>query len=811
MLHDSTLHATQLAMPARADEPLMAFAYYVIIPTQQAASDTPLCLNVTDDSFEEMAELSFAPLHHRGSAHFRLSHNSATGGTQLLSRNSGKTIAPWNNRVVQVSLDAPQKHIADLDLVPVGQHQYQLCRAGQPRAKARVADGRELRVGARLEITETSGTPLTFYMVPATLYEWLDRGELPPRAYQNATELALRAALGGVLSFAGDKFSSVTEIPGGSMALSVVMSLIWPEKTLDAILQEFRRDLIEDMRRLMATEAMITATNLLLDNRRKYAMEYRDTKRMNIDASAHALPEAALRYAGDYGKAILGLLPGVMNADGTVVSPIAPEHDAKLKAGLAVYIQGALEHVVALQECALMGAFNPDNVIRFYPRSSDGRYLQAGADDQVKLVTAARERTQTMSLVMLADGALEHGDLVAFKANNGNYLSAWRGSMWQVVALRKERGEWETFRIHRLDGPGRVLAGDRVALMGSGGFCVSVDAGDSGKMTVNGPPEGKAQSFVVSHAGGGPTGAEVRSGSAIGLQAHTGRYLSAINGGGEDVLASSPHLSGWETFTLQRLSVGTTLRYGSWVAMRRPADGRFGGLATQGSAGAALCTSHARITPGTAFRVLGGPVGQALRNNDVFQLQAQDQRFVTANAAGELQSSSGGSAQAFNFHAEIVDGHASQLSVSGEPTDWIASYATSYAFNIQTMMMHLLLKRLDCTSWERNEVAKIRGYTVIMKENQVGRVLYRAMETHTADFKTTEAKMAAIKQDYQQHLGFNEVMVRLYPVHTMGRLSEMREATEALCNRLRRDIAYSTEFWRQSVLPDRSEWAVQPD
>ena len=34
---------------------------------------------------------------------------------------------------------------------------------------------------------------------------------------------------------------------------------------------------------------------------------------------------AALRCARDYGKTILGELPGVMHADGTVVSPIAPD------------------------------------------------------------------------------------------------------------------------------------------------------------------------------------------------------------------------------------------------------------------------------------------------------------------------------------------------------------------------------------------------------------------------------------------------------------------------------------------------------
>src|SRR5258708_22971610 len=97
------------------------------------------------------------------------------------------------------------------------------------------------------------------------------------------------------------------------------------------------------MRRLQARGERVGGTNKPLAPRRTYAMQYRDTKRMNIDRKDQlgALKTSAETYAKDFGAAILGLLPGLIPADGTTPTPIAPRYRGLIRAGLSRSVHAA--------------------------------------------------------------------------------------------------------------------------------------------------------------------------------------------------------------------------------------------------------------------------------------------------------------------------------------------------------------------------------------------------------------------------------------------------------------------------------------
>ncbi len=468
----STNTSASIAMPSRADEPINTISYYNIIPLEQSDPEHLLCLAIEGNGFEEGQRVILSTQLANGGAHFRLD-GSGRWGSYLRSRNSGKMLVPANGYALQMALKDEEAAEAELDLVPAGQHLYRICQKARPHIQARIGSA---TAGAPLEFTDAAPGTL-FYLAPATRFEWIDEGESGARNYQDSTELSLRAAIDGVLGFGGDKISEFTEIPGGAMILQMILPLIWPEKSLNEILEEFRKDLLEDMRRLMASEALVQATNTLLDTRRKYLMQYLDERRMKIDRPSNGLDQVAGSYADTFSQAILRLLPGIIGADGKINPLIAPEYIPLAKAGLNVYMQGAADHICALQERALMAAFNPANVSRFYPRSADRRFLEAGSSDRVRLEAQAPSRQKTLSLVNLVDDTLSHGDQVALKVSNGQYLSAFFGNMGPITAIRKTRGEWETFRIERRAGPGRIQAGDSIVLLCCQGFCVSATNG----------------------------------------------------------------------------------------------------------------------------------------------------------------------------------------------------------------------------------------------------------------------------------------------------------------------------------------------
>lgn len=795
-------NAVELPLPERADEPIASMQYYNIIPVLQADAANPVCLALEKDEFEEGVKVVFAPLSDAGHAHFRV-EGGRKDTYRLQSRNSGKVLYADIGTLIQFTHPQQDYSGAELDLIPCGKHRYRIATRANPKAQLR-AEGRDVPVaGSGLEVKPSDRAGLEFYLVPATRFVWLDTSDSYIRPHQDATEMILRKLADGVIGFASDKLKEMADIPGGSIILGGALSLLWPEKSLDETLQEFRKDLLQDMRNLQASDTLVKATNELIDVRKKYAMQYRDIKRADIDRAdaRSSTKETALRYADDFSKAILALLPGVTKDDGTINEPIPPELHSLVRAGLGTYVQGALDHLSALQERALLDSFDPANVIRFYAKTDDGRYFSAGTDDCLKLSQGARDRGRTPSLVNIVDGTVSHGDLIAFKVCNGNYMSAFFGNYGVPTAIRKKRTEWEIFRIERLAGAGRVEAGDRIALACSEGGYLSLDNAKTGEIGIGSISVGDNETFIFHRKDG--RGA-VRHGNRVGLQAANGQFLCALEGGGYGLRADRPQFADWETLTIERVTVGNILHYGNQVVIRRPTDGRFASVFFGADGLNPLKIENSKISKYSVFTVEGGPVGNTVGNGDKFQLRAVDNRYVTTNNSGALLAGT----TSTTFQAEIINGEPQALRTTGEPSDWIKSYVNTYAKNIYTMLTFLILKRFEKLHKERNEIAKVKGYVVIFEDRLIKRTLFRGMESSPKDFKFNDDWIEVIKNLYMNHTARNDVMIKHRPLMTFYRLGDVGKATDAMCLRLRRNLDVSTEFWRQAVIPDRTEWTL---
>lgn len=785
----------ELPLPERADEPLASQQYYHLVPVQQPDPDRPLCLAIERDEFEEYTRLVLAPKTADGNTHFRVEHGRRDI-RRLLSRNSGKTLYLANDKLVQFTHPQDDQTLAALKFVPSGRYRFRIACHGDESLQLRLEGG--MAAGSGLLMT-AGGPGLEFYFVPVTQFVWLDNGETRHGPYQDATEMILRKIADGALGFAGDKLSELADIPGGAMILNGVFSLIFPEKTIDEILAEFRQHLLEDMRRLQATDTLIKATNELIDTRKKFAMQYRSIRASDIDrADARAsLRETALRYADDYSRAILKLLPGVTKDDGSINVPIPEEHFALVKAGLSVYVQGAIDHIGALQERALLDAFDPACVTRSYAKNELGLHLEAGSDDRVRFGLSGRDRAKTLSLVNLVDGTLGHGDLIALKVSNGRYISSFFGNYGVITAIRKQRGQWETFRLVRVAGPGKLQVGDRIALAYEEGGYLSLDNDQTGELGVGSPTIGDKETFFVYQPG---SGGVIRSGAAIGLRASNNKYLCALEGGGGPVVADREHWAGWETLTIERVSVGSVLHYGNKVVIRRPTDGRFASLVKKDGL-RHLMVENSKISKDTVFTVTGGPDGREVSSGSVFQLQSSSGFYLRAGSLGDLLEND----VAGNFTAEILAGEQRALTV-GEPVDWIKSYIDTYTGNIHAMAIYLILKRIGRLHKQRDEIAKIGGYRVLLEDRLIGRTLFRGMESGPQDFKQSDEWIERISNLYKNHVAMDDMVFRYHPLLFVVQFGQIVAATDAMCKRLRRNPDVCTEFWRKAVLPDRAEW-----
>ena len=132
--------------------------------------------------------------------------------------------------------------------------------------------------------------------------------------------------------------------------------------------------------------------------------------------------------------------------------------------------------------------------------------------------------------------------------DTSQYLSA--GANGVLSASSNSAGASETFALTDING-GALESGDAVLLAStSGSYLSTTDA--NGTLAFSAKSAGDSETFlIVLVDADGAVGGAIGTGDRVALQTKSsGKYVSAINGGGGQVLANAPWDRAWETFTL---------------------------------------------------------------------------------------------------------------------------------------------------------------------------------------------------------------------------------------------------------------------
>jgi chitinase len=133
------------------------------------------------------------------------------------------------------------------------------------------------------------------------------------------------------------------------------------------------------------------------------------------------------------------------------------------------------------------------------------------------------------------------------------YLSATNGGGNALNAASTTVGTAETFQLTDVNG-GELVNGDEVFLAASGGQFVSVTNGGGDAVDVTATSPGPNETFVIIRIAGP---APILAGDHVALKTkQKAFYLSAIDGGGGNVLANGPAVKEWEDFIINGTTVG---------------------------------------------------------------------------------------------------------------------------------------------------------------------------------------------------------------------------------------------------------------
>jgi hypothetical protein len=157
-----------------------------------------------------------------------------------------------------------------------------------------------------------------------------------------------------------------------------------------------------------------------------------------------------------------------------------------------------------------------------------------------------------------SDGETDLGEQVSFATSvsttvtlkttvGQQYVTAENAGGGDVHANRPVAQGWETFTLSDLNG-GTLESGDLVTLAASDGHFVCAEGGGGGIVNATRTIPQDWETFRILKVGGVGT---IHNGDSFALQTKTkGLFVSALNGGGGDVVADRAQILGWETFVL---------------------------------------------------------------------------------------------------------------------------------------------------------------------------------------------------------------------------------------------------------------------
>ncbi len=152
---------------------------------------------------------------------------------------------------------------------------------------------------------------------------------------------------------------------------------------------------------------------------------------------------------------------------------------------------------------------------KVFLRASNGQYVVAegGGGGVVNANRSQAGAWETFTLIDKNGGPLVNGDPVNLRSANGPFVVAEGGGGREVLANRTVAGAWETFVILKVRGSSgtEIRHGDSVALKASNGQYVVAEGGGGGAVNANRNAIGAWETFTLGFA----AGSQPTTGSAV--------------------------------------------------------------------------------------------------------------------------------------------------------------------------------------------------------------------------------------------------------------------------------------------------------
>jgi hypothetical protein len=340
---------------------------------------------------------------------------------------------------------------------------------------------------------------MLFRVVPAPPSSWPDTPDLTMDKYRDPAEDYGRTVIGAVGMIAG----TLSGVPGGAAIFTAVFDRLWPagKVSMHDVLSQFREDILRDVKSLIAENATFQATGALRSAHEKYLITYINLRRAGIYGGSEltTAKQTALSTADNFSN-VLNFLS--LQKVGTKISE-TDQNVAMIRKGLPVYAICVAEYMNALQETALIHAYQPNLVLPDVRLRIRGQYMTSTSDrGAFTMATDNPLRVAVRLLNRNGSKTLKHGDTVVLRTPGGTNITAVNGGggALSVKTPASQIGKDETYVIERSDGgqTGQVInTNDKVVLrVANGANYVSAPAG-GGAVNAGGTLRGKPEVFTI--------------------------------------------------------------------------------------------------------------------------------------------------------------------------------------------------------------------------------------------------------------------------------------------------------------------------
>jgi hypothetical protein len=359
-------------------------------------------------------------------------------------------------------------------------------------------------VAARLHTETIPGIFFRLQVAPASA--WPDTPDLTMEKYRDPVEDMARTLTGGIFSLAGQGFSAATGIPGGGAVFTFLFDHLFPAQKVSQydLFNKFRADILRDVKNLIAEHAELQARGALQLAREHYLVNYLNSRRENMDGGDGFTQTKgyAIATADKYTLAMVFLS---LSRDTSGRIKETDQNISLVRAGLPVYAICVGEYINALQEVALLHAYQPKLALPDVWLKTRGQYVTATPADGVRYASTDKPLARALR-VLNRNGAqtLKHGDTVVLRSPVSTNVTAAGGGGGALEA-KTPASKIEAsavFTIERVSNPPSVAGqpigdGDSIALRASNGtYWVSAPDG-GGPLTAGGTRCGEHETFRI--------------------------------------------------------------------------------------------------------------------------------------------------------------------------------------------------------------------------------------------------------------------------------------------------------------------------